>query len=374
MQFIPPPRASRLADIIAQFATQPNPIAQGIMSAGQSLGQGIAARGDINRQDAEIERRRIAAEGAAKQGNILELLGKGGTFTDPEGNPMDLSAMLPSLGLPKGSSYTPGDKGAIKITPEIIANYPQIQKMGYQPGDSVPASVFNAQTSTKSGKNISLNDEMLKNFPNLKKLGYEAGHEIPESVFNAQTKSGKGGKGGSDEGKIIPANVLLGLNEGKAVAALLPDVELAIKNNSDMFGPVAGRMKSANPYNTQAQTVDARMRTASQAFGRFLEGGVLRKEDEEKYRKMFPQLSDTPEVAKNKLAIVRRQLAQKYESDRTALGASGYDAAGIEALSIPASLFDKKDTKTPAPVGSFTPEMEARLVELENKKSAGTLK
>lgn len=141
------------------------------------------------------------------------------------------------------------------------------------------------------------------------------------------------------EGRILPANSVLALNEGKAVARILPEVEQAIKDNESIFGPVEGRTRSANPYDEKSQTVDARMRTASQAFGRFMEGGVLRKEDEDKYRKMFPQLSDVPQVAKNKLSIVRRQLAQKYQDDKGALGGSGYDIAGFGDLEIPPSLF-----------------------------------
>jgi len=168
----------------------------------------------------------------------------------------------------------------------------------------------------------------------------------------------------------LPPNTVLTLNEGKAVARMLPEVETALLENESAFGPVGGRAGTANPYNERAQTIDARMRTASQAFGRFMEGGVLRKEDEEKYRKMFPQLSDTPEVAKNKLAIVRRMLAQKYEDDRTTLGNSGYDVSGFEALAIPPSVFEKTEKETVENGGDeigWTSEEEEELRRLEAK-------
>lgn len=145
-------------------------------------------------------------------------------------------------------------------------------------------------------------------------------------------------------GRQLPPNSILAVNEGKAVARMLPEVETALQQNEALFGPAMGRFGQVNPYDTQAQTVDARMRTASQAFGRFMEGGVLRKEDEEKYRKMFPQLSDTPVVAQNKLSIVRRMLAQKYQSDRQSLGDSGYDVGGLGELEIPPSIFDQSST------------------------------
>lgn len=145
--------------------------------------------------------------------------------------------------------------------------------------------------------------------------------------------------------KQLPANTVLALNEGKNVARLLPEVEQAIMQNVNIFGPVKGRAGGVNPYDKQAQTVDARMRTASQAFGRFMEGGVLRKEDEEKYRKMFPQLKDTPDLAQNKLAMVRRQIAQKYEDDKNTLGNSGYDVSGFGSLDVPRSLFGSSKIK-----------------------------
>ncbi len=122
------------------------------------------------------------------------------------------------------------------------------------------------------------------------------------------------------------------MNEGAAVSRLLPEIGKTIEENQDLFGPVKGRVGGSNPYNTRAQTVDAKIRAASQAFGRFMEGGVLRKEDEEKYRKMFPGLSDKKDVAVGKLSVVSAQLNQKYASDKKALGESGYDVRGLQDL------------------------------------------
>lgn len=181
----------------------------------------------------------------------------------------------------------------------------------------------------------------------------------------------------TEQPKMLPANTVLALNEGKNVARLLPDVESAIKKNLGKYGPVTGRISTANPYNTNAQTFEARMKTASQAFGRFMEGGVLRKEDEIKYVKMFPQASDKDEVKINKLAIIRRTLAQKYEDDRKTLGASGYDVSGFEELSIPESVFEEKATENETPgdgAGSsgsgWTSADESRYQELLKKQGA----
>lgn len=67
------------------------------------------------------------------------------------------------------------------------------------------------------------------------------------------------------------------------------------------MGPTLGRVLGANPYDADVQEFQSRMYMAAQVVGKFLEGGVLRAEDTEKYKKMLPQMTDTPDVAKAKL-------------------------------------------------------------------------
>jgi hypothetical protein len=147
----------------------------------------------------------------------------------------------------------------------------------------------------------------------------------------------EGRKAGRGAGyRELPADKVLTVNEGNNIPGLLEDVRATISANKDMFGPVAGRLSLMNPYNEKAQTMDSQIRAAAQAFGRFMEGGVLRKEDEDKYRKMFPTMSDTPEVAANKLAIVDRLLSQKQNSNVGALRDQGFDVSGVDkSLAVP---------------------------------------
>lgn len=129
--------------------------------------------------------------------------------------------------------------------------------------------------------------------------------------------------------KRLPADKVLSVNEGNVIPNMLGDIRQTIAANEDTFGPVAGRLASANPWNEKTKTMDAQLRSAAQAFGRYMEGGVLRKEDEEKYQKMFPQLTDTPAVAQNKLDLVDRLLKNKQASNIEALKLSGYDTRGV---------------------------------------------
>src|SRR3990167_8184202 len=104
-EFIGRPRESQLASLIASMqARRDDPIAQGILQAGQSIGSGLAKRGESIRED---ERNRLARESAAKlrqESGIMELSGRGGQFVGPEGKPMSLTELLPRLGLPSGAT------------------------------------------------------------------------------------------------------------------------------------------------------------------------------------------------------------------------------------------------------------------------------
>lgn len=137
-------------------------------------------------------------------------------------------------------------------------------------------------------------------------------------------------------GKQLSENTVLKVNEGNAIPEILQDVEKTIENNKGLFGLSAyyqgsglGRITGARDYE-DVKTIDSQMRASSQAFGKFMEGGVLRKEDEDKYRKMFPNTTDTPQVAKNKLSIVQRLLIQKQKSNLDALKNQGFDVTGLE--------------------------------------------
>ena len=135
--------------------------------------------------------------------------------------------------------------------------------------------------------------------------------------------------------KELTSQVVLKISEGNVIPTTLVGISKTINEKKELFGPAKGRFGQANVYDVESQAVDAKMRAASQQFGRYMEGGVLRKEDEEKYRRMFPQLSDLPEVASEKLNIVNDMLRSKQEQDLKALEIQGFDVKGLE---LPAEI------------------------------------
>lgn len=82
-------------------------------------------------------------------------------------------------------------------------------------------------------------------------------------------------------------------------------------SETNIVGPLSGRVRGANPYDLNAQSLQAEIDRVRQVVSKALEGGVLRKEDEEKYKKILPTLTDTKGLALNKL----KQLEEKLSED-----------------------------------------------------------
>lgn len=94
-----------------------------------------------------------------------------------------------------------------------------------------------------------------------------------------------------------------------------------IKNNLEYVGPVKGLQKY-NPY-SKARQAQADIDRVRQTVGKALEGGVLRKEDEEKYKKILATLNDTPETALYKIEALKSSLErdiQNYKSNQSEAG------------------------------------------------------
>ena len=67
------------------------------------------------------------------------------------------------------------------------------------------------------------------------------------------------------------------------------------------------------PWATKAKSLQAEIDRVRQTVGKALEGGVLRKEDEEKYKKILLTLDDPREVALNKLSQLEEKITEDLE-------------------------------------------------------------
>ena len=163
--------------------------------------------------------------------------------------------------------------------------------------------------------------------------------------YDTRIKAAAAKKSEKESGaKQLSATDVLKVQEGATIPSLISDFHQLIDEQKDSFGPITGRARASNPYDTEAQDLSSKFTSASQSFGRYMEGGVLRKEDEVKYAKMFPNLADTPDVAKRKLSNVQEMLNKKLTQDVSALKQSGYDTSGIQ-IPKAGSVTEKAATK-----------------------------
>lgn len=120
---------------------------------------------------------------------------------------------------------------------------------------------------------------------------------------------------------------------GEGEVTKIADIEDSLKavaqlgeklpQNKGLFGPFVGRVGPMNPYNESARSMQAEVDLLRQRVGKALEGGVLRKEDEAKYKKILPELSDTPEVAANKLSQLKSMLSRDLRTFQETSRATG---------------------------------------------------
>lgn len=130
----------------------------------------------------------------------------------------------------------------------------------------------------------------------------------------------------------IPAGQAMTLGEGENVPSIISGLRETINTNKDIFGPIEGRIRSYIPYDTQSQDVNSQIFSAKQLIGKFMEGGVLRKEDEAKYEKMLPSMADTYQVALKKADNLEKFLNDRYNAYLKSLGSAKYNVSGYKQL------------------------------------------
>jgi len=149
---------------------------------------------------------------------------------------------------------------------------------------------------------------------------------------------GKAPGQGNLTGRPLPAASANILAEGSQLSTgVLGGLNSLVEDNEKMFGPISGAIHSINPYDEKGQEIDAELRRARQSIGSYLEGGVLRKEDEKKYEKMLPKLNDLPAVAKDKLEGIKALLINKQNEYLQSYGNAGFDVSKYPIPEIPAT-------------------------------------
>lgn len=113
-------------------------------------------------------------------------------------------------------------------------------------------------------------------------------------------------------GKPLSDVAIKEITQTETAIEALNDLKSSIQNNEDLLGPIRG-LAALNPY-SEARQLQADVDRIRQVVGKALEGGVLRKEDEEKYKKILATLVDTPTTALYKINQLIADLTRNVET------------------------------------------------------------
>lgn len=98
-------------------------------------------------------------------------------------------------------------------------------------------------------------------------------------------------------------------------------------------------------WGADAKQKQAVIDRVKQVIGKTLEGGVLRKEDEIKYGKILPTISDPPELVTSKLAGLQEAITKRQQRKVDALADAGYDVEKFRARGSVSAVPDLNGVK-----------------------------
>lgn len=126
-------------------------------------------------------------------------------------------------------------------------------------------------------------------------------------------------------GKPLSDTAIANITQTESALQQLTVLRKTIQDNLQYIGPISG-LTALNPY-SKARQVQADIDRVKQSIGKALEGGVLRKEDEDKYKKILATINDTPETALYKLDQLAVQLQNNLDiyKNNQALGGRNID-------------------------------------------------
>lgn len=132
---------------------------------------------------------------------------------------------------------------------------------------------------------------------------------------------------GTPQGKPLSQTVALGLSATKQGLDMLDELVTKSDTFKSLSNSPLDKLRSKNPWDKDVQAFNQMIAVTKQVIGKGLEGGVLRKEDEAKYEKILPRLSDPINIRKKKAEQLRQMLVNKYNTDLETLGQGGVDVS-----------------------------------------------
>lgn len=134
---------------------------------------------------------------------------------------------------------------------------------------------------------------------------------------------------GTEGGKALTDTTIQKLDKGQTVLAQLGVLQANV--NGVKTGPIAGASKSANPWDTQGQTIKAQLNAIvpNLARGIYGEVGVLTDNDIKTYSQTIPNLKSTEEIRNAVLYITLDMIGKSIENTLKVNAAAGRDVSGF---------------------------------------------
>lgn len=238
--------------------------------------------------------------------------------------------------IPTGAALAP----AQALAQELYQFAPRDPKI-YQGSDQPPAGTASADDLVRASLEAALVEatkrrqtiegqmknaippDLMKGMNRAQRAGFESGW------FGVDAK-GKAPKGPGN----IPADIRKRLLDTSAGQDQLTQLEQRLSDPAvqSLMGPVESRLMAlpnALGLTPERAKVIAMIDQTRQVVGKAMEGGVLRKEDEEKYKRILPTVNDRPDVAMQKIAQVRQMLDMAYQRAYASGAGGNFNTGGL---------------------------------------------
>ena len=158
---------------------------------------------------------------------------------------------------------------------------------------AVQAGLFRQEAPSGTGTG-SQPSETVQNYVKLLSEGKISLANVPQSIRNQVVAASDG-----TISKPLSDTAISQIQQSQSAVSNLTALKGIVEKNLQFVGPIAG-LARFNPF-SQARQIQAEIDRVRQQVGKTLEGGVLRKEDEEKYKRILATLADTPQTALYKI-------------------------------------------------------------------------
>lgn len=161
-----------------------------------------------------------------------------------------------------------------------------------------------------SGVITGASDPTVEYYADLLRTGKITLSNVPQKIRNAVVLASKG-----DINARLSDTAIKEIQQSESAIANLEALRSTMEANLQYVGPISG-LSALNPY-SKARQVQSEIDRVRQQVGKTLEGGVLRKEDEDKYKKILATLNDTPETALVKIDNLIQSIQRDVDSYRS---------------------------------------------------------